>query len=80
MVAKAKVVGLDGKPHKESKQMGVNDLLEKLGKDEGWDACVVIRADTTGKRGTEVNWVGLSPLEVVGTLGASQSMILKNDA
>ena len=75
----AKVVNINGnKFDNNENQTDVEGLLGTLQKkvSSRYNGCVVVMTDSTGKIGTEIAWVGLNPLEVVGALSSSVSMIL----
>jgi len=73
-----KVVNINGNEFEEPKQTDVAGLLGTLQEKASnrYDGCVVVMTDSTGKVGSEIAWVGLNPLEVVGALSSSVSMIL----
>lgn len=77
-----KVVGIDGKEMKQQNETSVKGLLETLAEEKAhkYDGCVLVLSDSKGNTTTEIAWVGLKPLEVVGALAVSQSMILDKNS
>jgi len=73
------VVNIDGSSHDTSNtQTTPKGMLESLALEEAhkYSGAVVILVDTKGKLPHNIAWVGLTPLEVVGTLAHSESMII----